>query len=119
MFCCTLLYIQSSFAIILMRKRGLDALLSLSSWCEWLFLAVPWVCLQFVIAVFPDQTHLLFSPVTISESLFTLFLFNIQCALFSGEQVKESIICVLDGIEKSVPRDHRLSSLGNPRDANH
>ena len=24
------------------------------------FLAVPWVCLQFVIVVFPDQTHLLF-----------------------------------------------------------
>ena len=27
---------------------------------EWLFLAVPWVCLQFVIVVFPDHTHLLF-----------------------------------------------------------
>ena len=26
----------------------------------WLFLAVPWDCLQFVIVVFPDQTHLLF-----------------------------------------------------------
>ena len=26
----------------------------------WLFLAVPWVCLQFVIVVFPDHTHLLF-----------------------------------------------------------
>ena len=26
----------------------------------WLFLAVPWVCLQFVIVVFPDQTYLLF-----------------------------------------------------------
>ena len=24
----------------------------------------------------------------------------------------------MDGIEKSVPRDHRLSSLGKPRDAN-
>ena len=24
------------------------------------FLAVPWVCLQFVIVVFPDHTHLLF-----------------------------------------------------------
>ena len=23
-----------------------------------------------------------------------------------------------DGVEKSVPRDHRLSSLGKPRDAN-
>ena len=26
----------------------------------WLLLAVPWVCLQFVIVVFPDHTHLLF-----------------------------------------------------------
>ena len=26
----------------------------------WLFLTVPWVCLQFVIVVFPDHTHLLF-----------------------------------------------------------
>ena len=26
----------------------------------WLFLAVPWVCLRFVIVVFPDHTHLLF-----------------------------------------------------------
>ena len=57
-------YVHSSFAIILMGKRELVALLSLSSWClvivMWLFLAVPWVCLQFVIVVFPDHTHLLF-----------------------------------------------------------
>ena len=47
-----------------MGKRELVSLLSLSSWClkivVWLFLAVPWVCLQFVIVVFPDHTHLLF-----------------------------------------------------------
>ena len=65
MFCCMLLYVPSSFAIILMGKRELVALLSLSSWClvivVWLFLAVPWVCLQFVSVVFPDHTHLLFS----------------------------------------------------------
>ena len=52
------------FAIILIGKRELVVLLSLSSWClvmvVWLFLAVPWVCLQFVIVVFPDHTHLLF-----------------------------------------------------------
>ena len=64
MFCCTLLYVHSSIAIILMRKRELVALFNLSSWClvmvEWLFLAVPWGCLQFVIVVFPDHTHLLF-----------------------------------------------------------
>ena len=50
-----LLYVHSSFAIILMGMRELLALLSLSSWClvmvVWLFLAVPWVCLRFVIAI--------------------------------------------------------------------
>ena len=49
------------FAIIMMGKRELVALLSLSSWClvmvVWLFLAVPWVCLRFVIVVFSDHTH--------------------------------------------------------------
>ena len=62
--CCTLLYVHSSIAIILMGKRELIALLNLSSWClvmvERLFLAVPRGCLQFVIVVFPDHTHLLF-----------------------------------------------------------
>ena len=33
MFCCTLLFVHSSIAIILMGKRELIALLSLSSWC--------------------------------------------------------------------------------------
>ena len=46
-----------------MGKRKLVASLSLSSWrlmvVVWLFLAMPWVCLQFVIVVFPDHTHLL------------------------------------------------------------
>ena len=64
MFCCTLLCVRSSIAFILMGKRELVALLNLSSWClvivERLFLAVPRGCLQFVIVVFPDLTHLLF-----------------------------------------------------------
>ena len=37
------------------EERKLAALLSLSSWClvivVWLFLSVPWVCLQFVIVI--------------------------------------------------------------------
>ena len=76
MFCCMLIYVQSRFAIILMGKRELVALLSLSSWCLMivmgLFLPVPGVCLQFVIVVFPDHTQLLFlsgfvnSPVDIT-----------------------------------------------------
>ena len=64
MLCCTLLYVHFSIAIILMGKRELVVLLSLSSWClvmvERLFLEVPWGCLRFVIVVFPDHTHLLF-----------------------------------------------------------
>ena len=61
----TLLYVHFSNSIILMGKRELVALLNLSSWClvmvEWLFLTVIWGCLQFVIVVFPNHTHLLFS----------------------------------------------------------
>ena len=61
MFCCTLLYVHSSIAVILMGKRELVALLGLSSWClvvvGRLFLAVPRGCLQFVIVLFPDHTH--------------------------------------------------------------
>ena len=64
MFCCALLYVHSSIAIILMGKMGLVALLNSSFWSlvkvEWLFLAVPWGCLRFVIVVFPNHTHLLF-----------------------------------------------------------
>ena len=61
MFCCILLYVQSSFVIILLGKRELVAFFSLSFWClvmvVWLFPVVPWVCLWFVIVTFPDRTH--------------------------------------------------------------
>ena len=67
MFCCMLLYVHSNIAIILIGKRELVALLSLSSWClvnvEWLFFAVPWGCLRFVIVVFPDHDHFLWVKV--------------------------------------------------------
>ena len=63
---CALLCVYSSFAIILGRNRRLVALLLLSYICFvtmgflWLFIMVPWVCLQCVIVVFPDHSHLLF-----------------------------------------------------------
>ena len=64
MFCCTFLYVPSSFAIKLIGKREPVAFLGLSFWClvivVWLFLAVPWVSLQFMIVEFPDHAHLLF-----------------------------------------------------------
>ena len=59
MFCCMLLYVRSSIAIILMGKRELVALLNFVM-VERLFLEVPRGCLQFVIVVFPDHTHFLF-----------------------------------------------------------
>ena len=78
MFCCTLLYVHSSIAIILMGKRELIALLNLSSWClvmvERLFLAVPRGCLQFVIVVFPDHTHLLIFSANICDALLFILI---------------------------------------------
>ena len=64
--CYALLYVHSSLATILKRKRKLVALLLLSNRCLatvnvlWLFLMVPWVGVHCVIVVFPDHTHLLF-----------------------------------------------------------
>ena len=62
--CRLFIAVHFSIAIILMGKRELIALLNLSSWgllmVERLFLAVPRGCLQSVIVVFPDHTHLLF-----------------------------------------------------------
>ena len=78
MFCCTLLYVLSSIAIILMGKRELVALLNLSSWClvmvERLFLAVLSGCLPFVIVVFPDHTHLLFLNLETTVLLLSIIL---------------------------------------------
>ena len=67
LFCYSLLYVQSGFAIILKRKKELVTLLLLSYRCIvtmgvlWLFFAVPWVGLRCVIVVFPDRTHFLFN----------------------------------------------------------
>ena len=60
-----LLFVHSSFAIILTRKRELITLLLLSFGClvtvtvPWLFLTVPWVGLQCEMVVFPDHAHIL------------------------------------------------------------
>ena len=81
MFCCALLCVHYSFAIILIGKRGLVALLCLSSWClvmvVLLFLAMPWVCLQFVIVVFPDHTHFRFSVVCFQLIEYLLRVFSL------------------------------------------
>ena len=61
----------NSFFIYVHAGRGWQhrvALLNLSSWylvmVERLFLVVPWGCLQLVIVVFSDHTHLLFLIIT-------------------------------------------------------
>ena len=69
-----LLYVLSSFAIILTRTGELVALLLLSFGCLfvtenvlWPFLTVPWVGLKCVIVVFPYHTHLLFYLLPLSH----------------------------------------------------
>ena len=94
MFRCTLLYVHSSIAIILMGKRELIALLNLSSWCllmvERLFLAVPRCCLRFVIVVFPDRTHLLFFTVPISlDSQHTGIRMELVMTCLSGSRTTD------------------------------
>ena len=97
MFCCTLLYVHSRIAIILLGKRELFALLNLSSWClevvERLFLAVPWGRLQFVIVVF--QNLLLLS-----------FFFTIstgeQYGLSEGSTISKPIISLISFFMVSI-----------------
>ena len=85
LFCCALLCVHSSFAIILKRKRKLVALLLLFDRCIvpinvlWLFLTVSCVGLQYVIVVFLVHTHLLFGDRTAwSEILLSINI--IACA---------------------------------------
>ena len=98
MFCCTLLCVRSSIAIILMGKRELVDLLNLSYWClvmvERLFLAVPQGCLRFVIVVFPDHTHLLFVKYLNLESLLEKSLKITSALKSTGKALK--------GLEKSL-----------------
>ena len=55
--------------MILTRKRELVTLILLSFGCLvtenvlWLFLTVPWIGPEFVIVVFPDHTHILFTVI--------------------------------------------------------
>ena len=80
MYWCALLCVSSSFAKILMGKRELVALLILSSWClmivVWLFLAVSWVCVHFVIVLFPRSYSLrIYENMHAKNRSFVLFWF--------------------------------------------
>ena len=86
---CQFYLVHSLFYSLKRGKRELVALLYLSSWClvmvERLFLAVPWGCLRFVIVVFPDHTHLLFSNGFIAEkSILILYQGSRGGPLYSG-----------------------------------
>ena len=84
-----------------MGKRGRVALLSLSSWrlvsIVWLFLAMPWVCLQFEIVVFPDHTHLLFrnNRSTIDQ------LTRLESAIKEGQLNDKKVIAVFIDLKKA------------------
>ena len=114
MFCCTLLYVHFSIAIILMGKRELIALLNLSSWClvmvERLFLTVPRGCLQFVIVVFPDHTHLLFFivPSVNGVAATTFYYSGIKDWNSLPSNVKQK--CTFNGL-KSAARQYLRSQL--------
>ena len=83
-----LLYVLSSFAIILTRKRA--CCFALSSSCLvtvsvlWFFLIVPWVGLQCMIVVFPDHTHLLFGTMVcrFQQRVRTVNIVNVQCQIY-------------------------------------
>ena len=66
----------------------------MSSWClmivVWLFLTMPRVCLQFVIVVFTDRTHLLFfifSAMIEEYRKFVLPLVSIGFILFGSQHL--------------------------------
>ena len=55
----------------------------------WLFLAKPWVCLQFVIVVFPDHTHLLFCKYDIGLKTLLQQGISEPICLFYGDLVNK------------------------------
>ena len=116
MFCCTLLYVYSSCAIILMGKRELFALLSLSTWClvvvVWLFLVVPWVCLRFVIVVFPDHTHY-FSLGSYLTKLGNLDIDVVLCIIWIEVLCKHTVHQDVDGKKKSSRPNEPLTGPGS------
>ena len=73
-------------------RQSLVALLNLSSWClvmvERLFLAVPQGRLRFVIVVFPDLAHLLFSTSEQTTLVNLIFVIIVLLIVFFCYSVK-------------------------------
>ena len=92
--CYALLYVHSSFAIILKRNESWVLRFYLSYRCLvtvnvlWLFLTVPWVVgLQCVIVVFPDHTHLLFHSLKCCQPVYTYFAFCLSLFVSIADDV--------------------------------
>ena len=100
MFCCTLLYVHFSIAIILMGKREL-------------FLTVPRGCLQFVIAVFPDHTHLLFWKIACTSVRKRVSVSLIE--MLARQVFGPCLVMLYDSLTSSYSKARRICMLEAPR----
>ena len=66
---------------------------------ERLFLAVPRGCLQFVIVVFPDHTHLLFFKLNQHVLRIALHLFD-KYLFISVDYVMDAIVINMEGLSR-------------------
>ena len=93
-----------------MGKRELIALLNLSSWClvmvERLFLVVPRGCLQFVIVVFPDHTHLLFLVVS---AVLTFWVGIGRTVILHVPKIKKVSTATCEYFNRTCPGDKECS----------
>ena len=89
-----------------MGRRGLVALLGLSSWClvmvERLFLTVPRGCLRFVI--FPDHTHLLFLKEMKCTKSIVVFVID---DMITQQKIQETIFWRGGGVNCQSPQTSR------------
>ena len=67
-----------------------------------LFLAVPWGCLRFVIVVFPDHTHLLFTVCCV---------FSGGCMISPGTEKSLLVSAKLIGVDKEELREALVSRV--------
>ena len=114
MFWYALLYVFSSFAIILARKRELVALLLLSFECLVtvnvlkLLLTVPWAGHQFVIVVFPDHTHFLIIEKRVSVIILEKKFCGVLCTEDFASFFNNTIFSLISDIFVSVVRVYDL-----------
>ena len=69
----------------------------------WLFLVVPWVCLLFVVMIFPDHSHLLFL-----SSEYPLYLLYITPRLVTLKHVLHHWIVSDFELEMPLTRSHTV-----------